>query len=228
MFLLVAHLNQFSYIFCLISFNVFSSSFLSTIVSFQLRVHDAMEYALRAKRVQDDVAVQKLIRDILAIPTLQPIDGRLTAMRDIAVGERVLSESPIVHTVRKFDDRVDRNYVHMYVQDLCKAVELEAGAGAEMDHVMRLIVSLIQEGKHKEYLELYPPHPDDAAMYVDPTWLERLTRHLNGVSAAELKALWAVVTRTRVDFCSPHVGVLVRKRRVVQHLPERIHGRGPL
>ena len=170
------------------------------------RVHEAMEFALRAQRQQDDVATQKLIREIASVPTL---GSDMLVLRDVRLGERVLHESSLVHTLRHYNEKVDRNYVNIFVQDLCKALEKESGK--ELDNVLRLTVSLVMEKKHTEYTEMYADDCDggksggEENSYSD--WIPLLSRHLNEISGAELSSLIALVERTRVDFDSPHVGV---------------------
>ncbi len=167
-------------------------------------VQDAMEYALRAQRIADDVAVQKLIRDIQAIPTISVIDGKVTAVRVIAAGERIMHEAAVVHTVRHYDDKIDRNIVNFYFLDTCKALEKEA-SGEEMDNTAKLVVALVLEKKHEEYLQKYPATADDKQVYYG-RWVARLAAKL-GVSEDTVQSLLGVVSRTRVDFDSPHVGV---------------------
>jgi tetratricopeptide (TPR) repeat protein len=167
-------------------------------------VQDAMEYALRAQRLVDDVAVQKLIRDIQAIPTISVVEGRVTALRVLAAGERVVHEPAIVHTVRHYDDKIDRNIVNFFFLDTCKALEKEAG-GEEMDNAARLVVALVLEKKHEEYLQRYPATADDRQVYYG-RWVQRLATKL-AVSEETIQSLLGVVARSRIDFDSPHVGI---------------------
>ncbi len=167
-------------------------------------VQEAMEYALRAQRHVDDVAVQKLIRDIQAIPTISVVEGRVTALRVLAAGERVVHEPAIVHTVRHYDDKIDRNVVNFFFLDTCKALEKEAG-GEEMDNVARLVVALVLEKKHEEYLQRYPATADDRQVYYG-RWVPRLAAKL-AVPEETVQSLLGVVARSRLDFDSPHVGI---------------------
>lgn len=45
------------------------------------------------------------------------------ALRVIAAGERVLHENAIVHALRHYDDKIDRNAVTQFFIDTCKACE---------------------------------------------------------------------------------------------------------
>jgi hypothetical protein len=158
------------------------------------------------------VATQKLIREIGSVPTL---GADMVVLRDVRLGERVLHEASVVHTLRHYNDKVDRNYVNMFVQDLCKALERESGK--ELDNVLRLTVSLVMEKKHLEYIEMYQncekkkeeegSGSAEGGRSVYDEWIPLLSRHLNEVSGPELSSLISLVERTRVDFDSPHVGV---------------------
>jgi hypothetical protein len=158
-------------------------------------------------------------------------------LRVIAAGERVLHEPAIVHALRFYDDKIDRNAVMPFYIDSCKAFEkvgwfeadwqwcllCDQEAGEEMSLTLRLVVALVVEKKHTEFLaqqqagRVIPSEPSYFGR-----WPSRLASRL-GVEESEIQVFWwvfllfflslyakqsllTVVDRSLVLFDSPHVG----------------------